>query len=170
MQTTKKALFLDRDGVINIDLGYVYREDDFHFTDGIFDFVKEFHNRGFHIFVVTNQSGIARGYYSEDQFLAITQFMKDEFLKNGISISKVYHCPCHPNFSSSCECRKPKPTMLLNAKNEFQIDLSQSLFVGDSLSDIEAGERAGVGKNFLLSEKSFPTFKDIINNFFELEE
>jgi len=164
LPTTNKALFLDRDGVINIDYGYVYKVDNFHFRDGIFDFVQKFYKQGFHIFVITNQSGIARGYYLEDDFLTITKFMESEFLKNGIKISKVYYCPCHPNISQNCECRKPKPTMILQAKDEFQIDLSKSILVGDKLSDIESGKRAGVGQNFLLAEGGFSSFEEILQH------
>jgi D-glycero-D-manno-heptose 1,7-bisphosphate phosphatase len=172
LKITNKALFLDRDGVINIDHGYVYKIEDFEFVEGIFQFAKEFYSRGFQVFVVTNQSGIARGYYSEDDFRKISDFVESKFLQNGVKISKTYHCPCHPDYSEECECRKPKPTMLLQAKDEFGVDLSQSLFVGDNESDIEAGKRAGVSYNYLLSRyenELQQNFTGIVIDFFGQE-
>jgi D-glycero-D-manno-heptose 1,7-bisphosphate phosphatase len=171
LRTTNKALFLDRDGVINIDHGYVHKRDEFQFVDGIFEFASEFYRRGYQIFVVTNQSGIARGYYSEDDFRDITKFMESKFQRAGVKIEKTYHCPCHPKFSEVCECRKPKPTMLLQARDEFRIELSQSLFVGDNITDIEAGESAGVGYNYLFSQNGKDDrmdFDAIVKHFFKL--
>jgi D-glycero-D-manno-heptose 1,7-bisphosphate phosphatase len=141
---SKKALFLDRDGVINIDYGYVYHQDKFQFVDGIFQFALEFQKRGYAIFVITNQSGIARGYYSEDDFLEVTKYMEEQFRERGVEITKTYHCPCHPKFSDECLCRKPDPYMLVKAKDEFGVDLKESFFIGDKESDMKAGERAGV--------------------------
>ena len=162
----KKALFLDRDGVINIDYGYVFEKHNFHFVDGIFDFVKEFYEKGFQIFVITNQSGIAREYYGEKQFLEISKYMLVEFQKNGVEITKIYHCPCHQNYSEICECRKPKPTMLLQAKLEFGIDLESSIFVGDNQTDMEAGKSAGIEKNYLFNPEKM-SFKKILNSYFK---
>lgn len=147
-----RALFLDRDGVINIDKGYVYRVDDFIFTDKIFHITEYFQNRGYLIFVITNQSGIARNYYSEQDFAILTEWMVDEFSKRKIKINKVYHCPHHPEFNSACSCRKPEPGMILKAAEEFNIDLSQSVLIGDNDTDLEAGKNAGVGKNYLINE------------------
>jgi D-glycero-D-manno-heptose 1,7-bisphosphate phosphatase len=165
----REALFLDRDGVINIDHGYVYEKEKFHFVDGIFEFVKSFYKRGFLIFVVTNQSGIVRGFYSEEEFQKISQYMSEEFRKRGVEISKIYHCPCHEDFSENCSCRKPSPEMILMAEKEFNIDLSKSLLVGDNKKDIEAGERAGISSNYLFSKEikknSFNSFKKIEENF-----
>jgi len=162
----KRALFLDRDGVINIDYGYVFEKDKFHFVDGIFDFIKEFQNRDFPIFIITNQSGIARGYYGENEFLEISKYMLKKFQENGIEITKIYHCPCHQDYSKICECRKPKPTMLLKAESEFNIDLKNSIFIGDNLTDIEAGNRAGIKFNYLFNLENM-NFDNILNNYLE---
>jgi len=149
----KKALFLDRDGVINIDYGYVGKIEDFKFRDGIFELTKYFSDRGYDIFVVTNQSGIARGYYSEEDFQKLTSYMKDEFLKRGVKIKDVKFCPHHPEITGVCECRKPSPKMILDLAKSYDIDLSNSILIGDSKRDIEAGKSAGIRKNILVSRE-----------------
>jgi len=156
-----KALFLDRDGVINIDYGYVYQIERFDFIDGIFDFVKFFQDRNYLIFIITNQSGIARGYYTENDFQIISQYLIDKFSEQNITINKIYHCPCHPDFSNECLCRKPLPKMILDAQKEFNVDLEKSLLVGDKISDIQAGQNAGILNNFLLSDEV--NFQTILN-------
>jgi D-glycero-D-manno-heptose 1,7-bisphosphate phosphatase len=148
----KKALFLDRDGVINKEVDYLYKIDDFEFIDGIFELCNHYQNLGYLIFVVTNQSGIARNYYSEKDFLNLTQWMQKQFLNNNIFIEKVYHCPHHENISGKCECRKPLPGMLYLAKDEFNIDLENSIIIGDKERDIEAGLNAGLHELYLLDE------------------
>ena len=142
----KKALFLDRDGVINIDKNYVNQIDDFEFVDGIFDLCKKYQDEGYLIIVITNQAGIARGYYSVNDFDKLTNWMTAEFLKQGVFLSKVYFCPHHPDFDQDCSCRKPNPGMLLSAAKDFDIDLSQSVLIGDKQSDIDAGSNAGIKK------------------------
>lgn len=145
-----KALFLDRDGVINKEKNYLYKIEDFEFIDGVFETCKYFQDREYLIVIITNQAGIARGKYTEVEYQILTNWMINEFEKKGIKISKVYHCPHHPEFSAECECRKPKPGMILLAQKEFNIDLRQSILVGDKNSDIEAGINAGVGMNYLV--------------------
>ena len=156
-----KALFLDRDGVINIDYGYVYQIERFDFIDGIFDFVKFFQDRNYLIFIITNQSGIARGYYTENDFQIISQYLIDKFSEQNITINKIYHCPCHPDFSNECLCRKPLPKMILDAQKEFNVNLEKSLLVGDKISDIQAGQNSGIISNFLLSDEV--NFQTILN-------
>jgi len=150
---SKKALFLDRDGVINVEKNYLYKKEDFEFIDGIFELCRYFAQKGYLIFVVTNQSGIARGYYTQEQFLELTAFMEQEFLNNGISIAKTYFCPHHPQITGECSCRKPKPGMLLEAQKEFNVDVKNSLMVGDKERDIEAAHNAGVLKRYLFSSE-----------------
>ncbi len=147
----KAALFLDRDGVINVEKNYLHKIEAFEFIDGIFDLCLKYQNLGYQIIIVTNQSGIARGYYSEDDFTLLTRWMIDVFDRANIHISAVYHCPHHPNISGKCFCRKPEPGMLLEAVREYDIDLEHSLLVGDSERDITAAHRAGVQETYLFS-------------------
>jgi D-glycero-D-manno-heptose 1,7-bisphosphate phosphatase len=150
----KKALFLDRDGVVNIEKDYLYKVEDFEFIDGIFNLCKYYQDKGFVIIIVTNQSGIARGYYSESDFDNLTSWMIKEFSKHNIKILKVYHCPHHPDITGNCNCRKPKAGMLLDAQNEFHIKLSESIIVGDKERDIEAGINAGLKTTYLFDFKN----------------
>jgi len=146
----KAALFLDRDGVVNIDAGYTYRQDEFVFVDGIFDLVAQASKQGYLVFIVTNQAGIGRQYYSEADFWLLMDWVVAEFLVRDGKIDKVYFCPHHPQhgigaYHCDCECRKPKPGMLLQAAKDFDIDLVRSIFIGDKKSDMDAGAAAGVG-------------------------
>lgn len=169
----KKALFLDRDGVINVEKDYLYKIEDFEFIEGIFDLCKFFQAQGYLIIVATNQSGIARNYYSEEDFNILTDWMIKEFKKQNIEIAKVYYCPHHPKISGKCDCRKPNPGMFLDAKNEFKIDLKNSVMVGDKERDIEAALNAGVQETYLFDEfhksmeskatKIVVSLKEIIN-------
>lgn len=151
-----KALFLDRDGVINYDPGYVYRIEDFEFMPGIFEALAGFMMLGYEIFIVTNQSGIGRGYYSEDDFAKLSKHMIDEFKSYGVEIKKIYHCPHTP--SDDCNCRKPKPGMILQALNEHNIDPQASLIIGDKPSDLESARRAGVESGYLIGDE----FKSVL--------
>lgn len=152
---TDKALFLDRDGVINVDRHYVYRIEDFEFVDGIFELCATARARGFRLVVVTNQAGIGRGYYSEDDFGRLTAWMLDQFTARGILIDRVYFCPFHPTagigaYRRESNDRKPAPGMILKAKAALNLDLSRSILIGDKPSDIEAGRAAGIGYNVRL--------------------
>lgn len=154
----KPALFLDRDGVINIDHGYVHEIERFQFIEGIFDLVREAHRHDHLVVVVTNQSGIGRGYYSEQTFSHLTEWMCAEFASAGAPIDRVYHSPFHPTqgtgeYLKDDFSRKPHPGMLLRAAKELGIDLSRSVLVGDNESDIRAGLSGGVGRNILFSLK-----------------
>lgn len=139
-----KALFLDRDGIVNIDYGHVYRIDDFKFTDFIFDLCKKYQNEGYLIFIITNQAGIGKGLYTEQDFFTLNNYMLNEFNKKGINITKVYYCPHKPE--DDCDCRKPKPGMFLKAINEFNIEPKESIAIGDKLTDLEAAYNAGIKK------------------------
>jgi D-glycero-D-manno-heptose 1,7-bisphosphate phosphatase len=150
-----KALFLDRDGVINVDSNYVWRIEDFEFLPGIFELCRAAQTVGFLPVVVTNQAGIGRGYYTEQDFQTLTEWMLAEFSAHGIGISRVYHCPYHPTegigeYRRDSPDRKPNPGMILKAKDHLGLDLSQSVLVGDKDSDIDAGRAAGVGYNIKL--------------------
>ena len=143
-----KTIFLDRDGVINKDVNYAYRIIDFEFIDGIFDVCIYFQNLGYKIIIVTNQSGISRGYYSENDFQTITNWMLAQFKKNDINILDVFHCPHSPD--SHCNCRKPKPGMLLNAKHKHNINMQNSWIIGDKEVDIIAGISSGITNTILV--------------------
>ncbi len=167
-----KAIFFDRDGVINTEINYLYKIDDFEFIDGVFETCKHFQEKNYLIFIITNQSGIARKKYTEKQYDILTTWMQQSFNKRGITISKTYHCPHHPEFSTECSCRKPKPGMIIQAKNEFNINLKKSILIGDKNSDIEAGINAGISTNYLISTghliKKNPHGVPIINNLTDL--
>ena len=156
-----KALFLDRDGVINKEINYLYRIEDFIFNDGIFELCEKFIKKGYLIIVITNQAGIAKGFYTEKDYTSLTNWMNDEFYKCGITISKVYHCPHHPDITGFCNCRKPNPQMILDAESEFDLDLSESVLIGDKISDIYAGINAKIGLNILISPNNLLTILKI---------
>lgn len=141
---TKKALFIDRDGVINIDKVHVYRKEDFEFNEGIFDLCRKYVEEGYLIIVITNQAGIAKGIYGEKEFDALTRWMLEQFSAKGVEISGVYHCPHHPDFTGPCECRKPNPGMIRQAARDFDLNMSECLLIGDKETDLEAGRRAGI--------------------------
>lgn len=146
----RKALFLDRDGVVNVDRHHVHRIEDFEFVPGIFELCRRAVALGHRLVVVTNQAGIARGYYTEADFERLTQWMLGAFRERGIGIDRVYHCPYHPtagigDYRRESFERKPNPGMLLRARDELGLDLSRSAFVGDQDTDMQAGRRAGVG-------------------------
>ena len=150
-----KALFLDRDGVINIERGYVHCPEDFHFQEGIFELCRAAQARGYLLVVVTNQAGIARGYYTESQFLELTTWMIARFAEQEIHIARVYYCPYHPihgvgRYKRDSPDRKPRPGMILRARADLSLDLTPSVLVGDALSDIYAAKAAGIGSKILL--------------------
>ncbi|WED22478.1 D-glycero-beta-D-manno-heptose 1,7-bisphosphate 7-phosphatase [Vibrio sp. JC009] len=151
----KPAVFLDRDGVINVDHGYVHDEHDFEFIDGVFEATKQLKDMGYLLVMVTNQAGIARGYYTEDRFLSLTQWMDWNFVDNGVEFDGFYYCPHHPEhgtgtYKQDCDCRKPKPGMLVSARDYLKIDMANSIMVGDKTGDLEAAEAAGVGTKILV--------------------
>lgn len=157
----KKALFLDRDGVINEERNYVHRIEEFEFMDGIFDLLAYAQSLNYLLIVITNQAGIARGYYSEEDFHRLNEWMVGQFAAKGITIDRVYYCPYHPThgiglYKQDSAFRKPAPGMILQAEKELQVNLTQSILIGDKESDIEAGRRAGVGENILLKSSRFP--------------
>lgn len=147
-----KALFLDRDGTINIEKEYVFRIEDFEFRRGIFEVIKKYQQQNYLIFIVTNQSGIARGFYTESDFKALSEWMIDQFRKKKIDITKIYHCPHHPDFTGECNCRKPKPGMIVQAIDEFNLNPHECVLIGDTKRDILAGKNAGIAKNQLIQD------------------
>lgn len=154
-----KALFLDRDGVINEDFGYVFEPAQFVFKAEIFPLIKKFRQAGYKVFVVTNQSGIAREFYSVEAFLELTQWMLTELNDMGANVDDVYYCPHHPvagktALTMTCRCRKPQPGMFLNAATEHQINLHESIMIGDKQGDMEAAIAAKLAQAYWLTEHS----------------
>lgn len=163
-----RAILLDRDGIINEDRDYVYKFEDFCFVDGIFDFCRAAYDKGYLLIVVTNQSGIARGYYTEDDFLSLTSWMCDKFEEQGAPISRVYYCPFHMSkgigkYKIDSYDRKPNPGMFFKAQCEFNLDLQHSIVIGDRDSDMESGRNAGAGKLLLLPGKYNYSVTDDVN-------
>ncbi len=140
----KKALFLDRDGVINVDYGHVHTIEEFKITDFIFDLCRQYQCREYLIFVITNQAGIGKGLYKEQDTISLHRYMVDIFKKNGVEIEAVYYCPHKPE--DDCDCRKPNPGLLIKAIQQYKIDVENSVVIGDKLSDLEAGNSAGIKK------------------------
>ncbi|RHX91182.1 D,D-heptose 1,7-bisphosphate phosphatase [Leptospira yasudae] len=158
VQFVNKALFLDRDGIINEETNYVHKIEEVIFVDGIFDLTKVAKSKGYRIFVITNQAGIARGYYSIRDFMNLSGWMKKEFIKNGSSLDHIYFCPFHPehgteSFKKESILRKPNPGMILKAQKRFFLSLEDSVLIGDRYTDYLAGKSAGVGTNLILTEK-----------------
>ncbi len=156
MEYLAPALFLDRDGVINREIEYLYKPEQVQFISGIFDLCRAAQALRHKIIVITNQAGIARQFYSEDDFHALMRWMTEEFAREQIILDAYYFCPHHPQhgvgqYRQECLDRKPGPGMLLRAAREHQIDLGKSLLLGDRCSDIQAGASAGVGKLVLLA-------------------
>lgn len=152
-----KAAFLDRDGVINIDHAYVHKAEEFEFIDGVLEACADLVASGFKLVIVTNQSGIGRGYYTEDDFHHLTKWMKEVFEKAGAPVSAVYFCPHHPEkaldaYRCDCDCRKPHPGMLFQAQKELNIDMANSLMFGDKQGDMQAALAAGVPTRILVGK------------------
>tara|TARA_Y100000294_G_scaffold175712_1_gene196425 strand:- start:770 stop:1297 length:528 start_codon:yes stop_codon:yes gene_type:complete len=145
---TIKTIFLDRDGVINKEVHYLHKIDDFEFMTGIIEACLYFQNLGYKLIVVTNQSGISRGYYSESDYQTLNQWMLNEFENNHINILDVFHCPHGPD--STCDCRKPMPGMFFNAKTKHNIDMKNSWMIGDREVDVTAANASGIKSTILV--------------------
>ena len=152
-----RALFLDRDGVVNEEVGYLHRAEEVRFVDGIFSLCRTAVGLGYKLIVVTNQAGIARGYYTEADFVALMEFMRGELREEGIELDAVYYCPFHPEhgvgeYKREHEDRKPGTGMLRRGVREFGVELSESVLVGDRCSDVAAANAAGLRQAFLIGE------------------
>jgi D,D-heptose 1,7-bisphosphate phosphatase len=145
----RPAVFLDRDGVLNIDHGYVHRPEQVDWVDGAFETIRRFNNLGYYVFVVTNQAGIARAYYSEEQVHSLHAWMSDRLAEQGAFVDAFYYCPFHPDgvvsqYRGSHPDRKPEPGMIRRALSEFSVDVSRSFLIGDQEADIECARRGGI--------------------------
>lgn len=153
-----KALLLDRDGVINVDHGYVCDPVRFTFVEDIFGLTRTAVDLGYRVVVITNQSGIARGYYPESRFHELSRWMTAEFARHGVALAGIYHCPYHkagtlPPYNRESFWRKPNPGMILEAQRYLRLDLARSVFVGDQHTDMAAARAAGVGRRVLFSHE-----------------
>ena len=153
---SERALFLDRDGVVNEEVGYLHRADEVRFVDGIFSLCRTAAGLGYRLIVVTNQAGIARGYYSEADFDVLMEFMRGKLRAEGIELDAVFYCPFHPEhgvgkYKREHEDRKPGTGMLQRGAREFGVELSKSVMVGDRCSDVGAANAAGLRQMFLIS-------------------
>lgn len=155
------ALFIDRDGVVNEDYNYVYKRDDVDFIDGIFPLCRQAMKQNYLIVIVTNQAGIARGYYTEREFCKLSSWMLSKFAAEGVTIASIYACPHHPisrtsQYRKECPNRKPNPGMILAAQLDYNLNLSDSILIGDKFSDIEAGRNAGIRKLLYYAPEADP--------------
>ena len=163
----KTALFLDRDGIINSDFGYVYQKEKLELVDGIIELIDFFSHELDHIIVVSNQSGIGRGLYSNEDWEIFNQEIQIQLNNKGVKIDKFYCCPHLPHISPNkgCDCRKPNSGMLLTAQKDFSLNLEKSILVGDNISDIQAARNAGLLRAYLLTNDNF----DFSHHFGNLE-
>jgi D,D-heptose 1,7-bisphosphate phosphatase len=152
MKGMNKAVFIDRDGTMARDVPYCSRPEDFELLPGVAEGVRELNQHGFKVVVVTNQSGIARGYFTEQMLAKIHKKMQKELAKHGAHIDAIYYCPHHPD--DNCDCRKPKPKMILLAASELNIDVSQSYVIGDNQIDIELANKSRCKAGIQISSQS----------------
>ena len=153
-----RAVFLDRDGVINHDLGYVSRWNDFKLLPGVVAAMADLQALGYRLIVVTNQSGIGRGFYTEGDFAELSTRFIDFLADSGVTLTAIYHCPHHPTealggYKKDCDCRKPQPGMILRGLEEWQLVPEACALVGDKPSDIQAGQNAGIGHLFKVDDQ-----------------
>ena len=153
MESGARALLLDRDGTINVDDHYVHRIEDFVFIKGIFELCRAACGKGYRIIVITNQSGIERGYYTHEDFRILTDWMKARFLDEGVVVDDVLYCPSLSGFD-----RKPNPGMFFRARDRFGLNLAESVSIGDKPRDVEAGTAAGVGTNLLFLDSNLYSY------------
>lgn len=144
-----KAAFFDRDGTINVEVNYLHKVEDFRFVNGIPMLIKKYNEEGYKVIVVTNQAGIARGYYTEEDMHKLHKYINEQLALYGAHIDAFYFCPHHPDFTGVCNCRKPKTGMIEQAIADFDIDVKQSILYGDKSWDLEAGEKCGIKSYYI---------------------
>ena len=163
----KPAIFFDRDGVLNHDLGYVHKPSDFKWIDGAIEAIKFLNHNGYLVIIVTNQSGLARGYFSKEDLNNLHNWMNGVLLKKGARVDKIYYCPHHPdglveNYSIKCSCRKPEPGMIFQAINDLKVEASASFLIGDKESDLQAAQSAGIKGYLFEGGDLFNFLKEIL--------
>ena len=144
----EKYIFLDRDGTINVEKHYLHKIEDFEYENGVLKALEGLQKLGYKFIIVTNQAGIAKGYYTESDYLILEEFIENDLREKGIIIQKTYHCPHHPQgkipYNVNCDCRKPKTGMFLEAIEEFDIDIENSYMVGDRFTDLKPADELGI--------------------------
>jgi D-glycero-D-manno-heptose 1,7-bisphosphate phosphatase len=159
-----KIAFLDRDGVVNIDYGYVFRPTEFVFTDGFFHACSDLTSAGYRLVIVTNQSGIARGYYTEQDFAILNQWLMAQFFANGLVLDAIYHCPHGVN--DGCTCRKPLPGMVRQHLSLTGVSPQDCIMFGDKISDEQCAQAASLGHYFMIDVNANPRhFYETVQNF-----
>lgn len=162
MPAKNKAVFLDRDGVLNHEVGdYIRRLEDFKVLDN-FAALKTLQNKGYLLIVATNQGGLAKGWYTEHELAKMHGHLKDVYHEHGVEFTDMFYCPHHPDFTGDCDCRKPKPGLLLQGIEKYNIDPAQSYFIGDRERDMEAAAAAGVKGIFVDSDQPLDSILDLI--------
>jgi D-glycero-D-manno-heptose 1,7-bisphosphate phosphatase len=162
MSAKNKAVFLDRDGVLNHEQGdYIRRVEDFIILDN-YDALKTLQDKGYLLIVATNQGGLAKGWYTEEELAKMHDKLREDYKAHGVEFTDMFYCPHHPNFTGDCDCRKPKPGLLLQGIEKYNIDPSKSYFIGDRERDVEAGTAAGVKGILIDSDQPISTVLDMI--------
>lgn len=158
-----KAIFLDRDGVLNQEMGdYVCRLEDFHILEQNILPLKQLQDKGYLLIVATNQGGLAKGWYAEDDLAKMHAHLKNVYSAHGVEFTDIFYCPHHPDFTGECDCRKPKPGLLLRGIEKYNIDPALSYFIGDRERDVEAGTAAGVKGILINSDQPLNDILDLI--------
>lgn len=160
----KPAVFFDRDGVLNVEKGYVYKKEDFIWMPGAIEAIKFLKQNNYYVFVVTNQSGIARSYYTDADVELLHDYMQNELAEHGAKIDKFYYCPHHPEITGECFCRKPNPGMIIKAMEEFSVAKDKSFLLGDNNRDVEAANNAGIGGYLFKTGNLFDKVQEILKN------
>ena len=158
MNNKRKAVFLDRDGTINIEKNYLYKIEDFEYIPGVIDALRQLCSMGYALIIISNQSGIARGYYTENDYEHLDSWVKEDLRQKGIDITASYYCPHHPEaiipkYRIKCECRKPGTKLFWDAQKEYDIDMNVSFAVGDRMRDLAICKESGV-KGILFSDNN----------------
>jgi D-glycero-D-manno-heptose 1,7-bisphosphate phosphatase len=163
MPAKNKAVFLDRDGVLNHEMGdYIRRIEDFEVLDN-FDALKTLQDKGYLLIVATNQGGLAKGWYTEEDLGKMHGHLRERYQQHGVEFTDMFYCPHHPDFTGDCDCRKPKPGLLLQGIEKYNIDPARSYFIGDRERDMEAAAAAGVKGILIESDQPLDTILDLID-------
>ena len=167
MDTTpakNKAIFLDRDGVLNKEMGdYVCRLEDFHVLEQNIEPLKILQDKGYLLIVATNQGGLAKGWYTEEELSKMHNKLRKVYSERGVEITDIFYCPHHPDYTGDCDCRKPKPGLLLQGIAKYNIDPALSYFIGDRERDVIAGTAAGVKGILIDSDQPISEVLDLID-------